>query len=287
MGILDDTRGLPPIVKMLFQISAALLAFFHGIRIESLSILELMLQGKPLALLFTVLWVVTVTNAFNLIDGMDGLSAGCGSICSALMILPAWVFGHTETAGILAALCGACVGFLPHNLRRKKLFLGDTGAQFIGFVLAVLSLDYFFSGGHTVSASAPLLFLAYPLTETVVTVLRRLLRRRDPLTADRGHFHHLLLDHGFSKQETAGLLLLLCLLSCMAGISSSLGSTSSALLILMLGIASLLCRLYLCSPDMLRNHAKQTPDQITKNIDEGKRCSQKNPCKGVFPKSEP
>jgi UDP-GlcNAc:undecaprenyl-phosphate GlcNAc-1-phosphate transferase len=174
---------------------AALLAVFGGVRFEG---------AGAASVPATLLWLILLPNAFNLIDGLDGLCAGCGGIVSFSLALLAAVIGCGEIALLAIILLGGCLGFLPHNLRYHKVFLGDTGAQFIGFTAGLLSVPLINNGG----GASVLLILLYPLIETATTILRRLKNKKSPFRADRGHFHHRLTDRHISSGRAVGLLLL-------------------------------------------------------------------------------
>ena len=161
LGVWDDTKGLTPSIKLAWQIAAALFAVFGGIRLESFGLLSV-----PA----TLLWLLLLTNSYNLIDGIDGLCAGCGGMGGGTFALLGLMMGDMPITAVGLSLLGGCLGFLPHNLKRKKLFLGDTGAQLIGFCLGLLSVRAINKGG----IYSALLTVSYPLTETVVTILRRL-----------------------------------------------------------------------------------------------------------------
>jgi UDP-GlcNAc:undecaprenyl-phosphate GlcNAc-1-phosphate transferase len=195
LGLWDDIKGVPPLWKLALQTIAALLALGGGVCLTRLGVLS-----APA----TLLWLILLPNAFNLIDGLDGLCAGCGGIVSFSLALLAAVMGCGEIALLAIILLGGCLGFLPHNLRYHKVFLGDTGAQFIGFTAGLLSVPLINNGG----GASVLLILLYPLIETATTILRRLKNKKSPFRADRGHFHHRLTDRHISSGRAVGLLLL-------------------------------------------------------------------------------
>jgi len=186
-GVLDDELSLPPTLKFGAQLAAAYVSTMGGNRIYTLhfgqSTLPLGLFSLPLTLLF----IVTLTNAHNFIDGLDGLCAGVSLAESvALGLLSLGTSIPYAMASFL--LGGACIGFLPYNIRGARLFMGDTGSTFLGFTLAVIAV-------RTLDRPLPLLLLfALPLADLVFAVLRRLLSGKNPLLPDRSHFHHLLAD---------------------------------------------------------------------------------------------
>ncbi len=220
LGIRDDTKGLTPPIKLAWQTTAALLVVFYGVRLEGIGMLSV-----PA----TLLWLLLLTNAYNLIDGLDGLCAGCGGLGGGTFAILGLLIGDVTVTAVGLSLLGGCLGFLPHNLREKKLFLGDTGAQLIGFCLGLLSVRLI---NERLVFSA-LLAVVYPLTETVITVLRRLWQGKSPLTADRGHFHHRLIDRGLSHRQTFGILLVPSLFCAMAGLLLPVSPSAAGWVILL------------------------------------------------------
>ena len=188
-GLLDDVYRMSPWQKLLFQIAAAAVAVAFG--------------GWGLPFGVSVLWLVFLSNAFNLIDGLDGLCARVAVFSS---------FGMLALGGspVLWILAGGLIGFLPFNMRPAKLFLGDTGSLFVGFSLGVLSLDLASRGG-TANILPVLFIFALPAADTLFAVARRLVKGKSPFAPDREHFHHKLVDRGFSHGEASLLLSLLSL----------------------------------------------------------------------------
>lgn len=207
-GVVDDLHNLAPRVKLLAQVAAALLAWMVGFRIEHFTLGGTLDLGA-LSLPVTVLWVVGVTNAFNLIDGLDGLATGIALVALATLLAVSVKLGNWEGALVCAALAGALAGFLRYNLRPARIFLGDSGSLFVGFMLAVLSVH-----GSTKSATAvltviPLLVLGLPLLDTALAIVRRWLRGKPIFGADERHLHHRLLAIGLTHTRAAVLLFLL------------------------------------------------------------------------------
>lgn len=216
-GLTDDIRGVTPIQKLLIQVVAGWLALGAGAPLLSLrafSFLPSVLREIAESGL-SLLWIVTLCNAFNLIDGLDGLCAASASGSIGTMLL----FGAGEGNGALIFFA-ATLGFLPHNLRPARLFLGDSGSMLLGLSVALLTLY----GAKDGTEVAPLiLVVAYPLFETVFSAMRRILSGRDPFAPDRGHLHHRLCDGGLSHGGASAVLSLLhlgaCALSLTVGIA--------------------------------------------------------------------
>ena len=203
-GLADDIYKLGPWQKMLYQALAAVVAVSFGVRIA---------EGAA-GVLLTLFWCVLLTNAFNLIDGLDGLCASSGAF--ALLALFAASGGH-ELLTVL--LLSATLGFLPLNLRPARLFLGDAGAMLLGFSLAVISASIFRASPSPNTAAAILLIFAVPLFDTAFAATRRILKGKSPFSPDREHLHHRLVDAGLSHGRAS------LLLSLLSGGFSALGST--------------------------------------------------------------
>ena len=159
---------------------------------------------EKISIPITLFWIVGVTNAVNLIDGLDGLAAGVSSIAAiCLMILS--MFSPNPigpvAAILMAALAGSCLGFLPYNFNPAKIFMGDTGSTFLGFVLAVSSIQGLIKGYTAVTILIAVLVLALPIFDTTFAILRRIISRRPIMEADRGHIHHRLVDKGYSQKQ--------------------------------------------------------------------------------------
>lgn len=195
LGVLDDRRGLGAVPKLLVQVAAASIAIASGYRVDHLvdPITSASLTFPLwIAWLGTTLWIVGITNAVNLIDGLDGLAAGVGAIIGGTLTVIAWQAGSPLGVCVGLALFGALVGFLPFNFAPARIFLGDTGALFIGFVLALLALE----GTRRLALLTfvvPLLALAVPILDTALSIVRRIRLRTPVFRADRLHIHHRLL----------------------------------------------------------------------------------------------
>ena len=214
-GIFDDIYSLHPLVKLAGQILAAVVVVLHGVVIYRLSmptviapsgVLELGIISVPI----TIIWIAAVTNAVNLIDGLDGLAAGVSSIASMTLFCIALIASENNIALITAALAGACFGFLPYNFNPAKIFMGDTGAMFLGFILSTVSIMGVFKAYAVISFIVPFLVLGLPLFDTGFAIFRRVKNHKPIMGADRGHLHHKLLDMGFTQRQTVGILYLIC-----------------------------------------------------------------------------
>lgn len=209
VGVADDIRSLPPWVKLVFQCLAAAIAMLYGVRIEILTNPGAAgtISLGALSLPITFLWIVGITNALNLIDGLDGLAAGIAGIgCASMLAIALFLPAATDVSVLLAALGGACLGFLPFNMNPARIFMGDNGALLLGFVLATSSVVGLMKMYTLVTFAMPLLALALPLSDTVFAIIRRLGHGQNPMKADRGHIHHRLLALGLTQKQAVLVL---------------------------------------------------------------------------------
>lgn len=211
IGIIDDVKQLRALIKLAAQILAAVIVVFHNVRITAISVPSFISESGILhlgvfSIPITIAWIVIVTNAVNLIDGLDGLAVGISSIASFSLFFIAILGGEQNVAIISAALAGGCLGFLPYNFNPAKIFMGDTGSQFLGFMLSAICIQGLFKGYVIISFIIPLLILGLPLFDTMFAILRRAWNHKPIMGADRGHLHHRLLDSGFSQKQTVAIL---------------------------------------------------------------------------------
>ncbi len=210
---IDDKRNLPPLPRLLTQLLVALIAYFWGVRVvqvanplEAWLGPEFLVMG-PLELPVTVLWIAFVINAMNWLDGLDGLAGGVTAIAATTLALVAASNDQVpEVIVPVAALAGATVGFLRYNFPPASIFMGDTGAMFLGYMLACLSITGAVKGPAAVVLFVPLLVLGLPIYDSATTILKRLYEGRPIYHADRGHLHHRLRDSGLSVRETVLLM---------------------------------------------------------------------------------
>lgn len=220
LGIVDDRKALKAKPKFLIQIIAAVIAVMMGVTIQyvKLPIIGTVHFSAPWSHILAVLWIVAITNAVNLIDGLDGLAAGVSAISSLSLFLIALIIPNSaQMAVICAGLVGCCVGFLPFNSNPAKIFMGDTGALFLGFSLACISILGAYKSYALISFVAPFLVLGLPIFDTAFAILRRLINHKPIMSADRGHLHHRLIDMGFSPKQT--VIILYCI-SSLLGLSA-------------------------------------------------------------------
>ena len=211
VGVLDDCLTLKALPKFLAQIVAALIVYFSGneIRYVSHPFANGLLDLGVFSGFVTVVWIVMMTNAVNFIDGLDGLAVGVSGISTATMLVIAMLMGEVDVAVILAALLGSCLGFIPYNFNPAQIFMGDTGSTFLGFVLAGLSIQGLFKMYAVISFLVPFLILGVPFFDITFAVIRRLAKHQNPMTADRGHIHHRLIDMGLSQKQSVAIVYML------------------------------------------------------------------------------
>ena len=205
LGVWDDYRGLKPLVKLGGQIVAALVLIGSGIQVSFLPI-------HALNIFLTLLWIVTITNAFNLLDNMDGLSGGIATVACAFYFLLAVMTRQYLVASLAAMLLGACLGFLYYNFNPASIFMGDSGSLFIGFMLAVLGIKLRFLGNVAfVTWMIPVVVMGLPLFDTALVIVSRLRRGKNPFTTPgKDHVSHRLVAMGATHREAVLTLYLVC-----------------------------------------------------------------------------
>lgn len=210
LGMLDDIFRLPAWSKLIVQLLVAAFAVWNGISIDHINLggQYVMLGGWSVPV--SILWIVGLTNAINFIDGLDGLACGISAISSVSMVLVLLLSGDVMNAFITGILAAACMGFLPFNANPARIFMGDTGALFLGYAMAVMSVQGVFKLHAVLAFLVPLAIFALPLGDTVFAVLRRICAGKSPFAADRGHLHHRLVDLGFTQRESVKILYAIC-----------------------------------------------------------------------------
>ncbi len=244
-GILDDIWELKPFEKLFFQLMAAVVLIIMGVSIQlianpftnDISYLDIGYWSVPI----TIVWVVGITNAMNLIDGLDGLSSGVSLISTITIFIIAVTKDRSNAMYLTAILMGSIAGFLPYNFNPASIFLGDTGAQLLGFLLAAISMEGAIKSATIFSVVVPILTMGLPIFDTVFAIIRRKVNGRSIMEADRGHLHHRLLDLGLSQRQAVLIMYLIsALLSGLAIFSVQLSSFASyyflLVIIMLIGI---------------------------------------------------
>jgi len=207
VGIIDDLKPLPARVKLLGQIVAAAVLVMFDIRIDWLTNpFGDMLYVDYLAVPLTIIWVVSLTNTVNLIDGLDGLAAGVSTIAAVTILLVALQQNFVTVAILTAALAGSAFGFLQHNFNPAKIFMGDTGSMFLGYMLAAISILGAVKSAATIALIVPIVALGLPILDTAFAIIRRYMSGRPIFKPDKGHLHHRLLEMGLTQKQAVLLM---------------------------------------------------------------------------------
>ena len=206
LGLIDDIKGVNAKIKFLFQAVIAIVATQHGALIQSFPMPWGRIELGIFGYVITVFWIIAIINAFNLIDGMDGLSSGITLFSSLTIAILAIVNGYMAVALVALALGGAVTGFLIYNFNPAKIFMGDSGSMFIGYILAVISLRSQSKTHAIVSILVPIIAMGLPILDTTLAFLRRILRHQSIFMADKQHMHHILLSLGFNQRKTVLIL---------------------------------------------------------------------------------
>lgn len=204
VGALDDKFNLSPKLKLLGQAVAAVIVVSFGLQIDIVNIpfgSSIPIEYNWISIPLTIIWIIGVTNAINLIDGLDGLSAGVSSIAGATILVLAILMNSPMVILLSAILIGSALGFLFFNFHPAKIFMGDSGSLFLGFALSTLSIMGY-KQAALVSFIVPILILGVPISDTLLAIIRRKLNKKPISVADKGHLHHCLMDLGFSMRKT-------------------------------------------------------------------------------------
>lgn len=224
LGMADDRKSVPALIKLLIQIIAAMAAIIYGVKVAGLKLPFADYLQFPVffSMAFTVFWIIGFMNAINLADGLDGLAAGLAAIAAATFLGVAVIQGDTDTlfiskqlklAGVLsAALCGACLGFLPFNFAPAKVFMGDGGALGIGFLLGAITVIGTLKTTAVLSIMIPVIVVALPVIDVGLAMLRRYRRKAGLMQPDREHLHHRLIRRGWTPREVTLLVYVLTLI---------------------------------------------------------------------------
>ena len=214
VGVIDDLRGLRARTKFLAQLVAAIAICAVGISIRSITFADwLTVDFGWFSWPFTLLWIIGITNAINFTDGLDGLAAGISALACGVIAILAVLSGQVVMAVLMLALLGSLTGFLFFNFNPAKIFMGDSGSMFLGFIIASSSVMCNTKSQTLVGLALPVLVLGIPIFDTLFSILRRFLERRSIFAADRSHFHHKLLDLGLKQRHAVIVIYALTLLT--------------------------------------------------------------------------
>ncbi len=244
LGVFDDIFTLNAKLKFILQFVAALIPVCFGLTMEHINVFGHNLHLGWFAYPLTLLWIVALTNAVNLIDGLDGLACSVTTVGTVSLFAVGVIVSSPAIMITSASLFGACIGFLPYNYNPAKIFMGDTGAMFLGYMVAALSVYGFYQQPSDVSFMIPVLIFGFPIFDTAFAFTRRILAGRSPFSADRGHSHHRLIDRGFNQREAVAILdavsALLGILAVLTALSSVTGRIAITCVVIVLIIAAVI-----------------------------------------------
>lgn len=209
---IDDVKGIKAIYKLIAQVIASIIAIYCGIRIDYIDLPFVNISSSNIVFynILTIFWIVGITNAMNLIDGLDGLSTGISIIsCMSLLIIFALNGSPLISIVLITALCGSLVGFLPYNFNPAKTFIGDTGSNFLGYCLAIISILGIAKTYTAIVIVAPLIVLALPVFDTIFAIIRRVIKGKSLkaiIEPDANHLHHKMLQKGFTQKQAVLIL---------------------------------------------------------------------------------
>lgn len=268
LGVVDDVMALKPLIKGIPQVFAVFLPVAFGVRIEQIpnfgpgdAFIDLPIFWQYV---ITMIWIMAILNAVNLIDGLDGLACGVSSIMCLCVVGIAFLLHDYVVCILAASLAGACLGFLPYNVNPAKLFMGDTGAMFIGYTLGCLMVMGLFRASDIINFFIPFLVLGLPIFDMTFAAIRRILSGRSPFSGDKKHLHHKLVAIGLSQRKA---VLILYSISAVLGIVAVMLTGEGfkkalfiiALIFVMVAVG---CFLLLRSTNRQKSEAKDEQEQI-------------------------
>ena len=236
LGVVDDIMALPAMLKFVVQIVAALIPTLSGVVVEAVSNPNIFSDNPYwvldwLSIPVTVIWIVAVTNSVNLIDGLDGLANGVSAISATTVLVIALLTSEAQVALVMAALVGASVGFMPYNQNPAKMFMGDTGATFLGYILATMSIQGLFKFYAVISFVVPFLILGLPIFDTAFAFTRRIAHGQSPMHADRSHIHHRLIDMGLNQKQAVATLYVISAILGLSAVVLTTGGEGKAMIL--------------------------------------------------------
>lgn len=240
LGVVDDIFNLNAKLKFFLQFVATLIPVCFGLTMEHINVFGHNLHLGIFAYPLTLLWIVALTNAVNLIDGLDGLACSVTAVGSVALFAVGIVISSPAIMITSASLFGACIGFLPYNFNPAKIFMGDTGAMFLGYIVATLSVYGFYQQPTTVSFMIPVLIFGFPIFDTAFAFTRRILAGRSPFSADRGHSHHRLIDRGFNQREAVAILDAVSALLGILAVLTAVSSVTGRIIITCVSVAAII-----------------------------------------------
>ncbi|WP_026022500.1 glycosyltransferase family 4 protein [Kurthia senegalensis] len=239
-GVLDDMLEISAKAKFLGQtIAAAVIIFYGHIEIDFINLpFGGVIDFGYLSIPLTLIWIVGITNAINLIDGLDGLAAGVSTIALVTLAAMAFIMGNTFVLVMATVLAVSTIGFLFYNFHPAKIFMGDTGALFLGFMISVLAL-LGFKNVTFVSLVIPIVMLGVPISDTFFAIVRRLLNKQPPFQPDKSHLHHRLLSIGFTHRQTVIIIYGIAIMFGLAAVIFSMAKLWGAILLILVLLIAL------------------------------------------------
>jgi len=235
VGWVDDVRGISPKFKLLGQVIASLVLIRGGFYVQFITnpftdggLISLGVFTVPV----TIIWLTGISNAVNLIDGLDGLSAGVSAIAALTMAIVCFVQGQVQTAALAAVLAAAAFGFLRYNFHPARTFMGDCGALFLGFVLGALAIMGLSKGATIVSIFIPFIIMGIPIFDTFFAIIRRIFLHKPIFQADKGHLHHSLLSLGLSHRQTVLSIYAISAVMGLSAVALALLTSAQAMILL-------------------------------------------------------
>lgn len=268
LGILDDIYRLNAWIKLIIQLAVATFAVLNGCVINHINLGGVYISLGFLSIPLSIFWIAGLTNAINFIDGLDGLACGVSAISSLSLLCVVLLHGDYTSTIFCAVLLGACLGFLPFNSNPARIFMGDTGALFLGYTLAVLSVQGVFKLHAVLAFIVPLTIFALPIFDAAFAIFRRLFAGKSPFAPDRGHIHHRLIDMGFTQKESVRILYAICGILGLVAVFSTDAMFSSirvfkAISIAAIALAILIVTYFIMKNPKTRRHSGLTEDDMT------------------------
>lgn len=261
LGVVDDLKNLDAKVKFALQLLVAILMYYMGLRIKFITNYfgeGAVHFGEVVCFVVTVLWIVGITNTINLIDGLDGLAAGTTAIASLCIAYVAYIhgdeYGMMVVCLAMLALAGGCLGFLPFNFYPAKIFMGDGGSLFLGFMIAALSVVGPLKRSTVIAVVVPVIVLGIPIFDTFFAILRRVVNHRPIMEADKGHLHHRLMESGYGQRRAVLMLYGISAIMGMAAVLVSRELYKDAFVLV--GIAIIYLYVFLTDPSHKMPHIK-------------------------------
>jgi UDP-GlcNAc:undecaprenyl-phosphate GlcNAc-1-phosphate transferase len=265
LGFYDDVKGARPLIKLAVQVLAASILVYAGLAMEEVTnpfSFNMTGWGESFELgssgnLILIAWIVVLTNAVNVIDGLDGLAAGICLISAVTMFAISHIFGEVTLAALSIVLAGSIFGFIRLNLPPAKIYLGDTGSLFLGFVLAAIAVTERRKGSVTITLLVPVLVAAVPVIDIIYAFFRRLINRKNPFKGDTLHIHHRLVAFGLTPEQVNRMIFLLCVyLGINAGVLAFFSKETTIIVMLLLTVGLILAIEFLRSLPV-----KQLPEE--------------------------